>query len=299
MKNIIKYISIILIAYSCTGSTNNEQNTNSENLKPTNTRNQNINLSIFLDLSDRISVSDHPNNTMEYFMRDTGYVNSVIEAFNTHVLSKKIVMMNERVQLFLDPPPANPEINAMVQSLKVKLDKQNVTKEKIANVLTNYKTIPVQLYELANKDMNFIGSDIWGFFKNHINDYCISNEHRNILVVITDGYIYHKDNAFMNENRSSYLTTKLIEKEGLTKNDWESIMQDNDYGFIVENNSLENIEILVLGINAYNKTPFEEDVIKKYWSNWLEAMGVSKYAIKSAELPTNLDEVIKNFILKP
>jgi len=306
MRNLIAYITaVIVISYSCAGGGTNEQNTgsnsgdNAENVKPTSTKNQNINLSLFLDLSDRISVSDHPNSTMEYFMRDTGYINSVIEAFNTHVLSKKIVMMNERVQLFLDPPPADSEINGMTQKLKVKLDRNNVTKEKIESVVTNYKTIPVKLYELANKDKNFIGSDIWGFFKDNINDYCINDEHRNILIVITDGYIYHEDNAFMVGNRSSYLTTKLVEKAGLINNDWKSIFNENNYGFIVENDNLENLEVLVLGVNGYNKTPFEEDVIKMYWSKWLDSMGVSKYAIKSAELPTHLDEVIKNFILKP
>ena len=54
---------------------------------------------------------------------------------------------------------------------------------------------------------------------------------------------------------------------------------------------------MVLGINPDKKNPYEQDVVVKYWSDWFEAMKVNKYEIKSAGLPSNMDKIIKDFIL--
>ena len=56
--------------------------------------------------------------------------------------------------------------------------------------------------------------------------------------------------------------------------------------------------ILVLGINADKKNPYEEDVIIKYWEDWFNDMKVKKYEIKTSALPSNMDKIIKEFILK-
>lgn len=118
-----------------------------------------------------------------------------------------------------------------------------------------------------------------------------------IPIILTDGYLFHRDNLFEENRRSSYLTTKKIKELGLNDSKWEQKLQDNNHGFIVANENLDNLEVLVLGINAYKNSPYEEDVIRKYWSDWLTQMGVKKIAIKSSDLPTNLDEVIQGFIL--
>ena len=286
--------------YSCScsrESQNSKQKTESNVVKPVNSANQNLNISIFLDLSDRISPKVHPNSTMEYFQRDIGYINSIAKAFETHMLHKKVILMNDKMQVFVDPLPSNQEINDIITQLRISFDKNNVTKEKIESISNNYTELTTKLYESAIKDNNFIGSDIWGFFKNKVKDYCTSIGYRNILVILTDGYAYHKDNVFNDKNRSSYLTTKKIAQLGLTNSNWEPIFNEKDCGFITKNSDLGNLEVLVLGINAYKTTPFEEDVIRKYWDKWLTEMGVTKYSIKTADIPTNLDGIIQEFIL--
>ena len=84
---------------------------------------------------------------------------------------------------------------------------------------------------------------------------------------------------------------------GLVKSNWENRLVEKDCGYIPSNEGLDNIEVLVLGINAYKRTPFEFDVLKTYWENWLTEMGVQRFAIKPSDLPTNLDAVISNWIL--
>jgi hypothetical protein len=47
--------------------------------------------------------------------------------------------------------------------------------------------------------------------------------------------------------------------------------------------------------NADKSNPYEEDVIKKYWSDWLDAMEVNYYEIWPSELPSNMERIIFRF----
>lgn len=299
--NIVLLGILILINISCQSdkkdSTKSSDQKETTAVRKTKTSNQNLNISLFLDLSDRISPTKYPNQSMEYYERDLGYISSVSKAFNLHVRSKKIIQMNDRIQLFFDPAPANPEINNLAKQLKVELTKNNVTKERLSKINSDYTNLTKQIYELAISDNKYIGSDIWRFFKSSAKDYCIKDGYRNILVILTDGYVYHKDTKLMEGTKSSYLTPSVISKFGLNKSDWHQKIEKKGYSFITPTSGLENLEILVLGINPSKNNPYEEDVIKNYWSTWLKEMGVNNHLIRTSDLPSNLDEVIQNFIL--
>ncbi|MFV8328332.1 hypothetical protein [Flavobacterium sp. ZS1P14] len=75
-------------------------------------------------------------------------------------------------------------------------------------------------------------------------------------------------------------------------------MMNQKLEFLKANNDLSNLEILVLGINPNPKNPYEEDVIKAYWTNWFKAMKVKRFEIRNADLPSDMDKVIKDFISK-
>ena len=155
-----------------------------------------------------------------------------------------------------------------------------------------------KIYSLALNDRKYIGSDIWNFFQNNINDYCIEDNHRNILVILTDGYIYYKDSNFKEDNRSTYLTPELIRSYNLNNKNWKEIMEAKKMGYLKANDDLTNLEILVLGINPNIKNPYEGKVIKEFWSNWFKEMNVKRFEIKETALPSNMDKVIKDFIEK-
>ena len=257
---------------------------------------ENLNISLLLDLSDRISPTKYPNPTMEYYLRDVGYINSVSEAFTNHVRSKKVMRAHDKIQLFFDPAPFNPEINKISKDLKIVIDKNNTSKELISATKKTYETNPLKIYQLAIKDAKYIGSDTWRFLKSKVNDYCIEDDYRNILVILTDGYVYYKDTQIKEGNLTSYLTPELIWSNHLKAADWSEKMRNRKLGFIKANNDLSNLEILVLGINPNPKNPYEEDVVKAYWSNWFESMKVKRYEIRNTDLPSNMDKVIKDFI---
>lgn len=266
--------------------------------KPIKDYSENLNISVLIDLSDRIDTLKHPNPTMEYYVRDVGYINSISEAFMAHVNSKKIKQINDKIQVYFDPAPLNPKINSISNGLKFELTKDNVSTELLSTIKESYSLSPLKLYQLAIEDNNYVGADTWKFFQNKINDYCIDEIHRNIVIILTDGYIYFDNSLMKEKNRTSFVTSKSIRDNNLNGPDWSEKLIGNDLGFIVANEDLSDLEILVLGINPDSRNPYEEKIITAYWTKWFEEMKVKRYDIKTAELPTDMDRIIKNFILK-
>lgn len=298
MKSI--YILILVLTFfmsSCSRESKN-QKTNSVKSVEKPITNNNLNISFLLDLSDRINPEKYPNPTMDYYKRDAAYIKSVSEAFNQHLRTKKIREMNDKIQLYFDPEPLNEEINVLSNNLKFKITRGNASIELLEKILETYSTKPLEIYEHAIKDNRYIGSNTWRFFKNKAINYCIDKSYRNVLIVLTDGYIYHENTKIREVNRTTYLTPQDIRSFKLTSPNWKSRIQEKGFGFIPATDDLSDLEVLVLGINPDKKNPYEEDIIKIYWSIWLTTMKVKRFDIKNADLPSNMDKLIKDFILK-
>ncbi|PQJ80866.1 hypothetical protein [Polaribacter porphyrae] len=290
---------ILILFFSCAKDSINKKDVDNKNsvITSKNTSTQNLNISFLLDLSDRINPQKYPNESMEFYQRDIAYIKSVSEAFDTHLRNKRVRQMNDKIQLFFDPAPLNENINKISNQLKYNVYKDNINLELLDNIKETYTKKPIEIYDLAIKDNSYVGSDTWRFFKNKIKDFCIEDDHRNILVILTDGYIFHKNTQIKEDNYTSYLTPQIIRKFRLNSSNWEEKIEKEKYGFIPATDHLESLEILVLGINPDKKNSYEQDVIVKYWSNWFKSMKVIKYNIKSAGLPSNMDKIIKDFIL--
>jgi len=263
----------------------------------TKTTNDNLNISFLLDLSDRISPEVYANETMEFYKRDVAYIKSVSEAFDTHLRTKRVRQMNDHIQVFFDPEPQNSNINKISKDLKYFIDRKTASLELLDEIKNTYSNKPELIYQLAIEDNKYIGSDTWKFFKNKVKDYCVDENYRNILVILTDGYIYHKDTKRKEANKTTYLTANSIKEFRLNRQDWENRIVEMEYGFIPATKDLSNLEILVLGVNPDKNNSYEQEVIVKYWSDWFETMNVKRYVIKSAGLPSNMDKIIKDFIL--
>lgn len=292
MKKIFYLFLIICLASCCEKKIDT---TDSKKKESVIVDSNNLNVSILIDLSDRIDPATNPNPTMPYFQRDMDYIKAIEKGFLNHIKSKKIITYNDQMQVFFNPEPSEPKINQFTKDLKVSFDK-NISKEYFTSVEKRYNEIPSYIYQSAIKDGNYVGSDIWEFFKNKVKDYCIKDDHRNILFILTDGYMYHEDSKFEEKNdhsyKTSYLTAKLIKSNHLTTSNFKNEIEKNGYGFVKANDSLNNLEVIVLGINPEKGNPFEEAVIKEYWANWFKEMKIKNYQIKSADLPSNLEPII-------
>lgn len=253
---------------------------------------QNLNISFLLDLSDRIDPKKNPG----FYQRDVEYIKSVEKAFINHIKRKKVMLLNDQMQIFFDPIPKIANIDFLSEQLKASFG-NSITKKDITNVEKNFAEIPSKIYQHAIKSGNYAGSDIWKFFKNNVQNYCIKEKHRNILVILTDGYMFHKKSLVLNGGKSSYITPAFIQQKRLTSSSYASIIKKGNLGFIPFNCNLKDLEIVVLGINPSEKNPYEEDVIKQYWSDWFKAMNVKKFYLQTTDLPSFLDPVIQKIIM--
>lgn len=262
--------------------------------------NRNLNISILLDLSDRIDPNTHPNATMPYDKRDLGFISAIAKAFQCHCLRKRLNVMNDRMQVYFNPIPDNTEINSLSEKLKIKVDK-TITIDKLNDISAVYQQTGAKLYANAIKDNKFIGSDIWDFFSNKISAYnIVKPEYKNVLVILTDGYMLYMPSKISNGGESNFISSKRNQDLGLNTNDWEKKMNSNNIRLTPASNSLTNLRVLLIGINPEGSNVYEKLVLRKYWSDWFNAMGIDKnnYQILDNDLPSNLEETIENFILK-
>lgn len=289
---------IIISAFSsCKEETKSEKFKHDHQFPNLSPNRENLNISVLLDLSDRINPKKYPSPAMEFYLRDVGYLTSIAENFEAHIINKKLIKIDDKIKVFIDPEPSDNTLNIKLNTLKISFDKSNVTKERILETCKKYDSISTLIYEAAIKDDHYVGSDTWRFVKNKVNDYCVEDGYRNILIILTDGYIFHKNTKMEEANRTTYLTPQDVKRFGFNRPGWKEKFDEQDFGFITTNENLSDLEVLVLGINPDIKNPYEEDVIRAYWSKWLEEMKVINFEIKQADLPSNMEKVIQDFIL--
>lgn len=297
-KNITWIAIVAFLLVSCNSDNEQKKNSEATSVKSNFKGKENLNVSILLDLSDRIDPIKNANPGMEFYKRDLGYIESISKSFENHLRSKPIRLNNDHIQIYFEPEPLNPKINSLAKKLKLSFTKSNTTKGGILRISKQYALASNEIYELAIKDNKYVGSDIWGFFKNKVNTYCIKPDHRNILFILTDGYVFHRDSKFIEGPRSSYLTPDYVKALALNTSKYRDVMKKNDYGFVKANDNLSDLEVVVLGVNPAKGNPFEGDIIAEYWMKWLNEMNVKRPIMKiiPADLPSNLDAVIQKYI---
>lgn len=294
---IMPFITISLLI-SCSCEQEKEKNRETSIVEPKINKNENLNISVLLDLSDRINPVKYPNPSMEFYKRDLGYIESISKGFEKHIRSKPLKQINDQIQVYFEPEPLDAEINSLAKELKMSFTNDAITKEAIQQISPQFTSISEKIYDLAINDKEYVGSDIWSFFKNKVNDYCIKPNHRNILFILTDGYMFHKDSKFLEQNKTSYLTPELVRSLKLNTPKFKELIEKNGYGFVKANDDLSALEVVVLSVNPARGNPFESDVITAYWTSWLQDMNVKSPIMKpmSAALPSDLDPIIQKYI---
>ncbi|KQM79043.1 hypothetical protein ASE74_00220 [Pedobacter sp. Leaf216] len=277
-KKILSLLMIFLITCICSKGTKAQQN-------------QNLNISFLLDLSDRIDPKKNPG----LYQRDLQYIKSVEKLFVKHIKRKKMLLLKDQMQVFFNPIPEIQDIELLSQQLKVDFNPKS-SKNDFLNLDKVYNDKPVKIYQYAIKDGNYIGSDIWRFFKNNVQQYCIKPDHRNILVILTDGYMYHKNSKIVIKGKSSFITPEFLAQKKLNTANYLAVMKKSNLGFISFPYNLKELEIMVLGINPSIQSPYEEDVIKQYWSDWFKAMKVKRFELRTTDLASSVEAVISNFM---
>ncbi|VDH05169.1 hypothetical protein [Bergeyella zoohelcum] len=303
MKKIIPFIFTSFIAFSsiqCGNETNENENSEAGEVNgKASSQDKQLNITLLLDLSDRIDPAKNPN-TPEHYQRDIAIINEFVSAFKNDMEKKGAYKAKGKMKVIFSPQPQDANINKIASELNIDLsnvevkEKKNVFENLSGTFVTNLETI----YQTTIQHKNYIGSDVWRFFKNDVKDYAVYNDenYRNILVILTDGYLYHTDSKDKQGNRSTYVTPESINANKLYGNDWKNTFEKGDFGYITTRKDLENLEVLVLEVNPIKTRLSDEDIMKTYLEKWFKEMNVKKFEIYNTDLPSNTKLRIDKFL---
>lgn len=239
-----------------------------------------LNISVYLDLSDRLTRELTPSQ-ME---RDTAIINHLVDIFIKDCIDNgKILNSENHFQVFFFPAPNVSEIALLARGLNVDLSKTDLRNKKVElmEMKSRFQNNLAQIYNEAINEEKWIGCDIWGFFSNkEVDKLCIRKGYRNILVILTDGYLFHANNKVNDGTAYSYVLPQTLNVPNSS--------------LIVKRDGLDDLEVLMLEVNPY--TPQQREPLVSVLENWFKQMGVGLFAVSETTLPVNSEVYIDNFM---
>lgn len=236
-----------------------------------------LNVTIYLDLSDRLVRDLTPSQTD----RDISIVQHIADIFKKESLGPQLLKTRNHLKVMFYPSPNATAIATLASSLDVDLATINVKERKatLQNLGETFKNNLQQIYSQTVQDHNWQGSDIWGFFDRKVVDQqCIRKDSRNILVILTDGYIYDEGNQQQQGNSYNYILPRSLDA-------MESV--------ITSRKGLANLEVLMLEVNPYQQA--QRTKMISLLEKWFKDMEISKFVVADTDMPNNTNTVIDNF----
>ncbi|MBO6117887.1 MAG: hypothetical protein J6P44_05005 [Bacteroidales bacterium] len=249
-----------------------------------------INITIFLDLSDRI-MPEKQSNGMQQMEKDTALIGFVRDWFINRQVKNKLGVA-DKIQIVFHPEDGIPNIDSLSKNLALDMTmtgKKSIAlnKQKLISMPTVWNTSLNSIYSnilsTCKKLEDFPGSDIWGFFDTEIDEY-IKKDYRNVIIILTDGYIFYEY-----DQRPETPSTVIKEY---------NYMEAKNYSYIEKltpcNQDLENLEVLMLEVNPKANKDFSK--MKSILENWFKDMDCQRVIIKKVALPNKSKQVIDNFL---
>lgn len=273
-KWLMLFAVVMMVACGSKGTNGNNQKDNTQ----TNNTIKPLNISIYLDLSDRLERQMTPSQKD----RDIEIVNYMTEILKNHAVAQKILPSKDRIKVFFYPAPNDSKIDLLSRDLEMDLSKAQPAEKKklLLEFQEKFTTSLSKIYDATLVGKNWIGSDIWGFFKKQIDTYCIREDARNIIVILTDGYLFYAPNKLKEGDNYSYILPQTL--------------ANPNSGLIVSRKGLDNIEVLMLEINPFD--PKHQDHMENILQEWLKGMGIQKMYVGETDQPSNTKLIIDKFM---
>ena len=216
--------------------------------------------------------------------RDTAIVGYVVDYFKKQTLGPSILKSKNSIKVFFYPTPHSSDIATLSHELNINMENYNGKEKriKLEEMKGLFQRNLTQIYNKTLLEKEWIGCDIWDFFSSKkVDAQCIKKDARNIMIILTDGYLYAENNKIEKGNSYSYIVPKTLK---------------NQSSLIVTRKGLENLEVGVFEINPYNKE--QEYKMIPLLENWFLSMGVSKQAltVASTDLPANTNTLLESFL---
>lgn len=253
----------------------------------TQTKTPPVNISVFLDLSDRLDSTCNGGFPVSQMTRDTAIVNALIDYFVDKCVKDTISENKNHFQILFHPTPKTSDIATLAANLNIDMSKISNPKDKRKKLVAmkeNFSKSLSLIYEQTLRDKNWIGSDIWGFFCNKnakVDNLCIRKGYRNIMVILTDGYIYYEVNKERAGDSAKFILPSLVDKVP-------------DLALMAPRKGLDDLEVMMLEINP-GKT-VRLDKLISILETWLSDMGVKNKVVSETGMPSDTRTIIDNFL---
>ncbi len=242
-----------------------------------------LNVVVYLDLSDRVIKGKGAQGDSQ-LDRDTAIISHIEDIFIKDCFNGgKLLKCKNSFRVVFYPTPSAAGISAMAKDLKVDLSSASPKDKKLLllDMKEKFNKSLSSIYTATIADQHWMGSDIWGFFSNRkIDSLCMRKGYRNIIVILTDGYLFHRNNKIKEGNAYSYILDQtLAQKES------SLIVRRPD--------ELKDLEVLMLEINPTN--PQIGPKMVQVLNAWFDGMGVEHFVVAETDLPINVEPIIDSF----
>ena len=256
-----------------------------------------LDLTIVLDLSDRISKKKHPYRAS----KDAAIIQECLDFFVEEVRRKLFIGSNDKIQVVLAPQSSNPDVYSWIDSLRIDMSTLSPYERRIQlpALQESFLAALDTLYTKASAADQFVGSDIQRFFAEDLQaeaDSISGHNVRTIVVILGDGYHINEDNLRRQGSRYTYNNAQNM-KPYRNRQDWEQLFDERDFGFISVQQNLEHVEVLLMGVDPSPVALNEYAIINKIWSKWFTEMGIQRFEIHKTNESTKAErETVRRFL---
>ena len=248
-----------------------------------------LNISIYLDLSDRLKRDLTPSQKE----RDLAIVGHIADYFRAQTVGPKILQSKNNIKVFFYPAPNSSDIATLAEDLCIDITKFNGVEKRVV-LDGNANQGKPSLKERFNKNLSAIydktleanqwpGCDIWDFFSNkQVDAQCMREGFRNILIILTDGYLFDEKHKVQHDDSLSWVTA--------------SSLKNPNTALIVNRKGLDNLEVRILEVNPTDIN--HRDKLVSVLENWLKGMGVKEenITVSQTDLPSNTQTIVDSFL---
>jgi hypothetical protein len=327
----------LVLLLGCSGCSCSDNNTgNKAQNKVTGIYNYNI--IIAPDLSNRVDMAIHPKP-----IEDKSIIKSTLEQISDVLHaghretdqrdSYAVLFVNQGVIRMYDINQEHLNIDfgkfpAQNQRMDFIKGRNKYEKENLELAVSNFQAECDRFYLKAAHNTD--GADLWSFFQSGIdnshvkkaeksfafNGQTFQNRYKNVLVLLTDGYIESglssSDAQGLAKNKSYDLGQSRINAfrrafKASGMNNMQAFFNKNSYGIVpATNKCLADLEVLVL--EMYDRSlsesgnarvhPTDADIMKLFWTDWLSKSGVKRFELhRCFSNERKAQQTLRNFIL--
>lgn len=328
-KSIIVWVMGLLLLGSCSGGGSSVDKEASPQIKHT----VNYNIVVVPDLSNRLDNRLYPRQ-----LTDASVFRAILKVFpDLTAAYNRIAYQKDKLSVRLLNPLEVRGFNQLQQRLTIDLggfsqrerieflrNRENAAKGTYTEKAADFEQAATELYQAAAN--NHYGADLWNFFNQTldgqfftltkpINTARVKDVSRNILILITDGYIevgtggrnpcgtrlcqqltYYQMKALRRYCQSSNLPLKDAFKE-------------SGYGITpIQSSVLEDTEVLMLEVYDRSKsrsgsirhTPSDFKLLQLYWQDFFEKSGAKRFQlVETRSSEADLEQAIRAFLVPP